>query len=259
VIRRGIDVFTTPGDGKTFYDFAKTPIPAGFFCKGSKPFTGKVTFKGLPLATTTPEQLRGADTVIERLDDAVFDEKGVAMTRLQFRALSMVSLTPIQTSCGAYHVYVSLGRRQRVTDMTILRTQEGGGNFTAPLAVDVRMTFLPVKPGRGKAARKLELTEGFTFPPSPLPWSFREGALAKGVSPVVVDTDGDLKPDTSLPGMSNFAAGRSQDRGTINKWVGDGGCPSCLPYTCHSADGHEHCYQESPPYGCITMFEYPIC
>ncbi len=247
VIQRGIDVFTTPGDGKTFYDFAKNPIPAGFFCKGSKPFAGKVAFKGLPLTTATPGQLREADTVIERLDDAVFDEKGVAMTRLQFRALSLVSLAPIKTTCGAFHVYVSLGGRQRVTEMSILRTQEGGGSFTAPLAVDVRMTFIPVKPSRSKAARYLEVTESFTFPPSPLPWSLR-AALEKRIGPVVVDTNGDLRPDTSLPGMSNFSAGRSAN--TRNKLWGQN-CPACAVYSCHSAEGHEHCYWEPTPPGCL--------
>jgi hypothetical protein len=248
VIQRGIDVFTTPGDGKTFYDFAQNPIPAGFFCKGSKPFAGKIAFKGLPLATATPGQLRGADTVIERLDDAVFDEKGVAMTRLQFRALSLASLAPIKTTCGAFHVYVSLGGRQRVTEMSILRTQEGGGSFTAPLAVDVRMTFIPVKPSRDKAARNLEVTESFTFPASPLPWSLRS-ALEKRIGPVVVDTNGDLRPDTSLPGMSNFSAGRSAE--TRNKWWGENNCPGCAVYSCHSAEGHEHCYWEPTPPGCL--------
>lgn len=82
VIQRGIDVFTTWGDGRTFYDFSYNPIPASFFCKGSKAFTGRVAFKGLPLATGEPGQLWGADTVIERLDDAVFNDKGVAVTRL---------------------------------------------------------------------------------------------------------------------------------------------------------------------------------
>jgi hypothetical protein len=259
VIQRGIDVFTTPADGKTFYDFSKTPIPAGFFCKGSKPFTGKVTFKGLPLATGSPDQLWGADTVIERLDNAAFDEKGVAMTRLQFRALSLASITPIKTSCGAYHVYVSLGGRQRVTEMTILRTQEGGGNFTAPLAVDVRMTFIPVKSGRGKAARKLDLTEGFTFPPSPLPWSFREPALAKGIGAVTVDTDGDLKPDTLLPGFSNFSSGKSANRPTMNKGIGDWECPRCPVWSCHATEGHEHCYQEPLPYYCIETVPSSDC
>ena len=41
VIRRGIDVFTTVGRGRTFYDFAQNPIPAGFFCARSKAFTGR--------------------------------------------------------------------------------------------------------------------------------------------------------------------------------------------------------------------------
>ncbi|HEY9422813.1 MAG TPA: hypothetical protein VIW92_15480, partial [Thermoanaerobaculia bacterium] len=175
VIQRGIDVFTTVGDGKTFYDFSYSPIPAGFFCKGSKAFTGRVAFKGLPLATANPGQLWGADTVIERLDNAVFDDKGVAVTRLQFRALSLVSTAPVKTACGAFHVYVALDGKQRVTTMNILRTQEGGGNFVAPLAVDTRMTFIPVKPARNKGARKLELKGSITFPASPIPWSFREG------------------------------------------------------------------------------------
>ena len=46
VIQHGIDVFTTSDNGKTFYDFSYTPIPAGFFCAGSKAFTGKVALEG---------------------------------------------------------------------------------------------------------------------------------------------------------------------------------------------------------------------
>src|SRR6185295_9102733 len=146
VIQRGVDTFTTIADGTTFYDFAQTPIPAGFFCKKSTPFTGRVIFRGLPLETATPGQLHGADTVIERLDDAAFDANGTAVTRIQFRALSMVSIAPIKTACGSYHAYVSLAGGQRVTKMHIDRTQEGGGTFSAPLAVNVRMSFIPVKP-----------------------------------------------------------------------------------------------------------------
>jgi hypothetical protein len=54
VIRRGIDVFTTTSDGSTHYSFAKNPIPAGFFCKRSEAFTGRVALKGLPLETGVP-------------------------------------------------------------------------------------------------------------------------------------------------------------------------------------------------------------
>src|SRR5262245_58898152 len=49
IIQRGIDAFVTRDDGKTFYDFAHNPIPAGFFCDSPKAFTGRVFLKGLPL------------------------------------------------------------------------------------------------------------------------------------------------------------------------------------------------------------------
>ncbi len=239
VIQRGIDVFTTPADGTTYYSFSQTPIPAGFFCKGSKAFTGRLALKGLPLATETQGQLVGGDTVVERLDDAVFDAKGTAVTRIQFRALSLVSMAPIRTSCGAFHVHVSLGGPQRVTTMSIHRTQEGGGSFVAPLAVNARMTFIPVKPARNKAARPLELTGSFTFPPLSLPWSFTEGG-ARATGTVVVDTNGDLTPDTPLPGTSNFLPG------TLTSDKYDQGWVSCCP-VCHAADGCQHCAE---PYGC---------
>ncbi len=247
MIQRGIDVFVTPADGKTFYDFAHSPIPAGFFCKGSKAFTGRVAFKGLPLTTAPAGQLWNTDTVVERLDDAVFDDKGSAVTRLEFRALSLVSIAPVKTACGAFHAYVSLNGKQRVTTMNIVRTQQGGGDFIAPLAADVRITFIPVKPARNKGARKLELTGSFTFPASPLPWSLTPGGLAKRMGPVSVDTDGDLNPDALLPGTSNFSAGQSPDRPSMSKAVGCSCCPAEAMPVCHTdpATGKSHC--TAPP------------
>lgn len=158
-----------------------------------------------------------------------------------------MSTAPVKTSCGAFHVYVSLDGQQRVTTMNILRTQEGGGNFVAPLAVDTRMTFIPVKPARNKSARKLELKASITFPASLIPWSFREGAVEKRIGRAVVDTNGDLAPDTPLPGTSNFSPGKSPD--LTKALIGDGSC-ACRE-TCHAAEGHEHCYYEQV-YGCIT-------
>ena len=79
VIQRGIDVFTTLADGKTFYDFAYDPIPAGFFCKSSKPFRGRVAFKGL---LTAPEFRRKFDRLAadfrraELLSKALANGKG---------------------------------------------------------------------------------------------------------------------------------------------------------------------------------------
>jgi hypothetical protein len=247
-IQRGIDVFTTTADGTTFYDFSHNPIPAGFFCKGSKAFTGRVALKGLPLATKAPGDLWGGDTVVERLDDAVFDANGVAVTRIRMRALSMVSIAPIKTACGAFHLYVSLAGNQRVTEMTIQRTEEGGGSFVAPLSVDVRMTFIPVKPVRNKVAAKLELKGNVTFPGNPIPWSFTRVPQTKRIGSVVVDTNGDQAPETLLPGTSNFLPGVSPSRLTLNK-IGDWGCP-CSAMTCHFADGEEHCYYPPPPPEC---------
>lgn len=240
VIRRGIDSFTTTAYGTTFYDFAHDPIPAGFFCKRSAPFTGRVTFRGLPLETGGLGDLHGADTVIERLDDATFDASGRAVTRIQFRALSLVSVAPIKTACGSYHAYVSLAGKQRETMMSIFRTEEGGGNFVAPLAVDVRLSFVPVKAPRQKA-RKLEMTGSFTFPPSPIPWSTTGGAQTKRIgSAVLVDTDGDLTPETLLSGTSNFWPGWSPD-GRAERLLK--ACFTCEPESCHTdpSTQKQHC------------------
>ena len=248
VIHRGVDTFTTTANGKTFYDFSQSPIPAGFFCKKSAAFTGRVTLKGLPLETGAPGQLHGADTVIERLDDAAFNDDGTAVTRIQFRALSLVSISPIKTACGSYHVYVSLGGKQRVTTMRIDRTQENGGTFSAPLAVNAKMTFISVKPQ--KSARKLELTGDFTFPATPISWSTTGGAITKRLGgSVVVDTNGDLAPDTVLSGSSNFWPGWSP--GSSMEKIG-GARRICEPESCHTDPDtlKEHC--TGPIYTCGT-------
>jgi hypothetical protein len=168
------------------------------------------------------------------------------MTRIKFRALSLVSSAPIRIACGDFHVYVSLSPKQRVTLMTILRTQETGGDFTAPLAVDARLTFIPVKPQRNKGARKLELTQSLTFPASPAPWSLVAEAASKRIATVTVDTDGDLIPDTVLPGPSNFAAGHLPGRFMLEK----AGC-SCCP------GGDQICHTTGPDAGHCTGV--PMC
>jgi hypothetical protein len=251
LIPRGVDTFTTPANGSTFYDFKANPIPAGFFCKRSAPFTGRVVLRGVPLATEVPGQLHNADTVIERLDDATFDENGVATTRLRFKALSLASLAPIRTACGAYHVYVKLADRQRETTMKIHRTSEEGGSFVAPLAVDAQMTFVPVRAAKGAAGRTLQLVGSFTFPAQPLPWSHEAGPQVKRVGLARIDTDGDQTPDSLVSETLNFAPGW----GTALPLKGPGqiippppscGCPTCSvcePPICHTdpSTGKQHC------------------
>lgn len=230
-IKPGIDVFTTVGRGFTYYDFSKKPVPAGFFCDSSSTFTDRVALKGLPIETGAPGQLRNSDTIIERLDEAVFDANGVAETRIRFRALSMVSISPIKTSCGAFHVYVTLDGKQPVTKMRIDRSQQDGGSFRAPLAANVRLTFVPVQ---GTNPRKLELKGSVRFPGKPIPWTFPDGKLLTQLSSAVVDTNGDLRPDTRLPGTSNFMAGYPPQGLRL---ITAAGCVC----TCHADGGEQHC------------------
>ena len=77
VIQNGIDLWQTKGDGSTYADFSKNVIPAGFFCFKSEPFTGRVIFRGTPIVTDSPKALADADTIVHRLDDAVFNRRGV--------------------------------------------------------------------------------------------------------------------------------------------------------------------------------------
>lgn len=232
-IKPGIDVFTTLGAGFTYYDFSKNPVPAGFFCDSSETFTGRVALKGLPLETAIPGQLQDTDTIVERLDQAAFDAHGNAETRIRFRALSMVSIAPIKTSCGAYHVYITLDGKQPITRMKIHRSEADGGSFRAPLAANVRLSFVPMK---GTSPRKLELQGSVRFPGEPIPWTFRDGKALKPMASAVVDTNGDLRPDTRLPGTSNFLAS-VPPKGMRSITAGFGEC-YC---TCHDTDGEQHC------------------
>lgn len=209
VIQSGIDPWRTPGNGTTFIDFAKNPIPAGFFCFKSAPFTGRIVFKGVPIATREPGALGKTDTIVQRLDDAVFDENGVANTRIQVRALHFVSVEPIRTACGAYKVEVQLNGEQPVTNMRIVRTHENGGRFFAPVAINGKLVFTPL---RGRAGEILEITKNVRFPAEPAIEWFDNPApgRVRWIGFVQVDTDNDRVPDTSLPGTTtNFAAGAS--------------------------------------------------
>jgi hypothetical protein len=183
--------------------------------------------------TGVPGELRNTDTIVERWDEAVFDANGVAETRIQFRALSMVSIAPIQSSCGAFHVYITLDGKQPITKMWIHRSEADGGSFRAPLAANVRLTFVPV---RGPSSRKLELKGSVRFPGKPIPWTFPNGKALNQMGSAIVDTNGDLRPDTRLPGTSNFMAGVPPERlRSINPKGFDCYC------TCHEDSGEQHC------------------
>lgn len=232
VIQNGIDVMATKGDGSTFFDFAANPIPAGFFCPGSAPFTGRVSFEGEPIVTSTPGALGMADTIVQRLDDATFNKRGVAVTRVQVRALSLKSVAPIETACGAFAATVSLDGVQPITRMRIVRENKDGGRFSVPLWLNVKVSFTPI----GQVSREvLEIPVKVRFRANPShPWRSMPHASTRAGF-VKVDTDGDRVADTYLPGSSNFIAGRALPGAASGK--------ATRVLVCHD-DGTEeqHCY-----------------
>jgi len=209
-IRSGIDVWSTRADGRTHYDFSRNPIPSGFFCANSAPFTGIVFLKGSPLATSTPGALGNTDTIVQRLDDAAFNKNGVATTRIQLRALNLVSMFPVKTSCGDFDVKAFLDGDQPITRMRISRTNPNGGTYVAPLALNVKMVFTPVG---NPSARPLALRKLIQFRPSPnATWASKPAAgLVSHEDFVKVDTDGDGIPDSIIEGTTAHfsAAGNS--------------------------------------------------
>ncbi|HEX4963561.1 MAG TPA: hypothetical protein VF173_22215 [Thermoanaerobaculia bacterium] len=263
VIPEGVDLWATAA-GHTHTGFGSDPIPAGFFCENSKPFTGRIIFQGSPLAVEPAGSLGGADTIVHRLDNATFNEKGEAMTRIQLLALSLTSVKPVDTGCGQYNVAARLDGEQPVTDMKITRTATSGGSYVAPLALNVRLTFTPVN---GDLKGQRTLTRRVTLGPSSMAvWTYATAPRYSGH--VMVDTDGDGKPDTALPMASNFVAGvapaASGDPVTVAGCTMGSNATTCPPgYCLHQAC---HCNPNSltwDPYdkgvGCTYLHCLWVC
>ena len=217
-IQGGIDPWVTPGNGRTFIDFGTMPLPAGFFCFKSAPFAGRIVFRGVPVATGEPGALGQADTVIQRLDEAVFNKRGEATTRIQVRVLHFQSVEPIQTSCGTFNAEVRLNGEQPITKMRIVRETETGGRFFAPIWVNGKVVFTRTD---GASNEILELTRNVRFPANQGNFWSNGSVANQGIRRsgfVQVDTDSDRRPDTFLPGTtSNFAAGVSDRPGRVER------------------------------------------
>lgn len=156
-IKAGFDFWQTVGSGATAYDFAGDPLPAGFFCPGSAPFTGEVTFEGQPLATDPPHALGTTDTIVERLYPATFDSKGKASTRIKVRALDLRGREVISNECGDWTVTVKLNPDQPITTMTFQQSDlcPENGEFSANLVVDVTMVFIEGTSGATRSVSRI--------------------------------------------------------------------------------------------------------
>lgn len=146
-VEAGFDFWQTLSSGATAYPFANDPLPAGFFCSGSEPFKGVINFEGIPLDTQPAGILGTTDTIIERLDEAVFNGRGVAKTRIRGRALNLVGTEPLKNACGTWKVTASLADDQPVTEMIFRREHRFGGNFDANLRLKIRVAFTNVDTG----------------------------------------------------------------------------------------------------------------
>lgn len=225
VLTQGADLWKT-ASGFTFSSFADNPIPAGFFCPGSKPFAGLINLQGKPLATQPTDSLHGIDTIVRRLDDARINDQGEASTRIQLMALSLASVQPVDTGCGLYDVKATLAGEQPVTEMKIVRTGDQGGYFIAPLELNVKLVFTPVAGGPSR-----ELVNRISLGPgSKSEWSYDKPVAQAKI--VRVDTDGDGVVETVLPGPSNFRNG-----------IAPTSTATCQDQSCHCAEGSTNPYE----------------
>jgi len=219
VIEHGSDIWQTRGDGTTLVSFKNEPLPADFFCSGTPPFTGGAILRGVPLATSPAGALGPTDTIVQRLDDAVFDENGVAVTRLQVAAIQLESVAPLRTACGAYTVRMSLDDgEQPFGEMRIVRQGPDFGYYESTVALNFKMTFTPVD----RQGPELVLRRSIEFPPNRNFWASQPGEGGVQLEGFVsVDTDANGEADTFIPGTSrNFAPGwfGNRDRdGILNR------------------------------------------
>ncbi len=129
IIPAGKDFWVTPSNGQTDFVFPKGEVEA--LCGAPTSATPlRVTLKGVPATGSD------YDTVVARLDNAVFNSSGNAATRIQVAALNFVSAAPLVSPCGKLDFTVRLAGAQAVTVMKLIRTSDRGGFFSADIAVN---------------------------------------------------------------------------------------------------------------------------
>jgi len=202
VLVPGFDYWQTLGGGASYMNFADNPIPADFFCEGSEAFTGKIILEGVPLATQPIGELGTTDTIVERLDPAVFED-GVAYSRIRIKAIHLVSRNVMDTGCGQWNVAMGLTEKQPITDIVYEKTGDDHGHFSADLVLNARIVFTHAV--NKKLVRVLERTVHFSeFHQSPFqmrPAANDDDLAAKRraiVERLMVDTDADGLADSPL-------------------------------------------------------------
>jgi hypothetical protein len=211
IIRRGIDVFQTPNNPPTGVDFSTDPIPAGFFCSGSAPFTGFLQLTSVPVQTVPAGVLNGADTVIERLDDVNL-ASGSGVTRVIVRGLRLTGAGTFTVVCGdgtatEWRVDACLCGHQPTSELRLnLNTACGCGVANGSLRLNVCLRFTNPATGEvlGPLSRPIELLV------QNMPWCQTAGPSSLSVpGPVTLQGCTCCDDDVTVPGTSNFFPGQT--------------------------------------------------
>jgi hypothetical protein len=264
----GLDYWQTLSSGATMYDFSNNAIPAGFFCDGSAPFKGRVNFEGVPIHTDPAGILGTTDTVIERLDDAIFDDGGTAHTRIRGRVLNLQGTDLLKNACGRFKVTAHLTHDQPTSPMVFHAVNQYGGTFDAQLRLRVQVDF-----ANAKTRKTLSLIRDVYLPTvNNTPFAIGKAAQADCASTTTVNSTAVRLEDGSLLRSSDNPAGgpnqkvsgtQTQPTEQPAQPVGDTqvvtGCycnsdGKCLP----TYSGHDPCSGETYD-KCEKHFTYTPC
>ena len=224
-VQAGSDLFVTLNDGLSTYQFKD--VPADTFGTGSD-FIAElvVPFRGVPLGNPGSN---GADTIVERLQDAVLHGcPSTDTVDVQIKALSLQSTgAPFSitfnsgTASSTYRAQACLSsvQAQPLGSMTITRDRLKGGSFASTLPVTLRVVFTRVSGTMGDPevildpAGTIFLDVG-TDPGTAGKWSYTNTSsngqcfnIATSPGGMVDHDCNDVTPDQSFAASSNFFPG----------------------------------------------------
>ena len=159
----GPDYWVTPDNGRTFFTFPNGDVESLCGAPPSTAWNHRVNLRGVPVAADY-------DTVVQRLDKAVFDTTGHAQTRIVVKALSFASAAPQGTPCGTLKWTVGLTGTQSPTVMRLRRTSSQGGFFSADISV--RVEFRAYNASTNAYVGSLFYSMILPDPQNGTPWSF---------------------------------------------------------------------------------------
>ncbi|QDV90002.1 hypothetical protein RAS2_10780 [Phycisphaerae bacterium RAS2] len=242
-------------------DAGDPPIPAGFFDPGSEPFTGTITFQGVPLGDPN---FGNADTIVRRSSDP-FDRDDLpgpdeVTVELELVQLQLVSCEPITVIIDGQPTQWDV--TATISDcsppagtLTAVKSNCNGGTYSYALNVQQKATFTKVgDPGTIRVFDTGCLPSPFDYDalewPDPTPWFHdidpnlplalnRSSTFHTGVPAVSASTvcgDFDLDNDNDVDDFKAFL----QSYGHVAFE------PEYLPYTDYDgdADTDEDDYRE---------------